>query len=72
MAALNDTKRIVRSSRADFKVYILTIRADRQFFYFDGLHHLCFVGRGVGRRRTNVEAFNPAFAYHFDSEVIDH
>ncbi len=71
MAALNDTKRIVRSSRADL-VYILTIRADRQFFYFDGLHHLCFVGREVGRRRTNVEAFNPAFAYHFDLEVIDH
>jgi hypothetical protein len=68
MAALNDTKRIVRSSRADFKVYILTIMADRQF---DGLHHLCFVGRGVGRQRTNVEAFNPAFAYHCDSGVID-
>ena len=72
MAALNDTKRIVRSSRADFEVNILTMKADRQFFYLDGLHHLCFVGRGVGRRRTNVEAFNPAFAYHFDLEVINH
>lgn len=72
MAALNDAKRIVRCSRADFKVCILTMKADRQFFYLDGLHHLCFVGRGVGRRRTNVEAFNPAFAYHFDLEVIDH
>ncbi|HMH10915.1 MAG TPA: hypothetical protein VK553_09410 [Candidatus Nitrosopolaris rasttigaisensis] len=72
MAALNDTKRIVRSSRADFEVYILTMKADRQFFYLYGLHHLCFVGRGVGRRRTKVEAFNPAFAYHFDLEVIDH
>ena len=72
MAALNDTKRIVRSSRADFEVYILTMKADRQFFYLYGLHHLCFVGRGVGRRRTNVEASNPAFAYHFDLEVIDH
>jgi hypothetical protein len=30
------------------------------------------VGRGVGRQRTNVEAFNPAFAYHCDSGVIDH
>ena len=72
MAALNDTKRIVRSSRADFEVYILTMKADRQFFYLYGLHHLCFVGRGVGRRRTDVEAFNPAFAYHFGLEVIDH
>ena len=72
MAALNDTKRIVRSSRADFEVYILTMKADRQFFYLYGLHHLCFVGRGVGRRRTKVEAFNPAFAYHYDLEVIDH
>ena len=72
MAALNDTKRIVRSSRADFEVYILTMKADRQFFYLYGLPHLCFVGRGVGRRRTKVEAFNPAFAYHFDLEVIDH
>lgn len=72
MAALNDTKRIVRSSRADFKVYILTMKADRQFFYLDGLHQLCFVEIGVGRRRTDVEAFNPAFAYHFGSEVIDH
>ena len=72
MAALNDTKRIVRSSRADFEVYILTMKADRHFFYLYGLHHLCFMGRGVGRRRTKVEAFNPAFAYHFDLEVIDH
>ena len=72
MAALNDTKRIVRSSRADFEVYILTMKADRRFFNLDGLRHLCFVGRGVGRRLTNVEAFNPAFAYHFDLEVIDY
>lgn len=71
MAALKYTKGIGRPSRADFIVCSLTIRPDRQFLYYDGLY-LCFVGSVVGRRCTNVEAFNPTFVYHFDSEGIDH